>query len=171
MSGRKGLVTLQGNPMTLVGSPVESGDTAPNATVLDGDLSPVSLASFTGKIRVLLTVPSVDTSVCDAEVRRFNQEAAALGDDVVVLAVSMDLPFAQQRWCGAAGIDRVKVLSDHRDAAVGLAYGVLMEEVRLLARAVFVIDRTDRVCHSQLVREVADAPDYDAVLAAVTAAL
>jgi len=167
MSERTGLVTLHGNPVTLTGSAVGVGDKAPDFTVLDNDLSPVNLSSFRGRICVITAVPSLDTPVCDTETRRFNKEAEGLGPDVQVLVVSMDLPFAQKRWCGAAGIERVQTLSDHRDAAFGTAYGVLIKELRLLARAIFVVDREGVVRYVQLVKEVSQEPDYDNVIAAV----
>jgi len=167
MDERKGAVTLHGNPLTLVGNLVGVGDKAPNFRALNNDLAPVSLSSFDGKVRILCSVPSLDTPVCDMEMRRFNREAAALGDGVAVLAVSMDLPFAQKRWCGAAGANNVIALSDHRDGAFGRAYGVLIEELRLLARAVFVVDREGVVRYVQLVKEVSNEPNYEAVLGAV----
>lgn len=164
-------VTFMGNPLTLSGPLPALGQPAPDAVVLDAGLKPVRLSDYRGKTVVLVTVPSLDTPVCDTEARRFNQEAAALGDQVVVLAVSMDLPFAQARWCGAAGVQRVVALSDHRDAALGTAYGVLINELRLLARAVFVIGADGVLRYEQLVREVTHEPDYEAVLKAVRAAL
>ncbi|MFA7424677.1 MAG: thiol peroxidase [Desulfosarcinaceae bacterium] len=159
-------VTLDGNPMTLVGDPIQVGDTAPDAPLIDNEMKPVSLSSYRGKVVVLATVPSLDTPVCDMETRRFNSEATKLSDDVVILTVSVDLPFAQKRWCGAAGVDRVITLSDHREAALGRAYGLLIKELRLLARAVLVLDRDGIVRHRQLVKEVGDEPDYEAALAA-----
>src|SRR5690606_20549350 len=132
-------VTMRGNPRTLVGDEVKVGDQAPDFEVVNNDLQPVTLADYRGKVKVLLSVPSLDTGVCDQETRRFNEEAAGLGDDVVVLAISTDLPFAQKRWCAAAGVERVETLSDHRETSFGRAYGVLMDELRLLARAVFVV--------------------------------
>jgi thiol peroxidase len=158
---------MKGNPLTLLGEGVREGQKAPDFTALATDLSPVSLAPLRGKVVVLASVPSLDTSVCDLETRRFNQEAASLGPDVRILVVSMDLPFAQKRWCGAAGIENLRTLSDHRDAAFGLAYGVLIKELRLLARAVFVVDAEGIVRYTQLVREIATEPDYASVLAAV----
>jgi thiol peroxidase len=128
-------------------------------------MKPVSLSSYRGKVVILATVPSLDTPVCDMETRRFNSEATKLSDDVVILTVSMDLPFAQKRWCGTAGVDRVITLSDHRETALGRAYGLLIKELRLLARAVLVLDRDGIVRHRQLVKEVGDEPDYAAALA------
>jgi len=167
MKERTGLVTIKGNPLTLVGNEIKVGDKAPDFTLLDNDLNPVKLSSFLGKVVVLSSVPSLDTPVCDMETRKFNQEAAKLGSDVVILTISMDLPFAQKRWCGAAGVDRVKTLSDHRDAAFGTTYGTLLKELRLLARNIYVIDKKGTVQYQQLVKEVTNEPDYNAVLRAV----
>jgi thioredoxin-dependent peroxiredoxin len=167
MPDRKGLVTMKGDPLTLTGKEVKPGDKAPKFTVLDNGMKPVSPADFTGKVVVLASVPSLDTPVCDLETRRFNQEAAALGSDVAILTVSMDLPFAQKRWCGAAGIDRVVTLSDHREASFGKAFGVLIKENRLLARAVFVLDRGGVVRYAQIVPEIGREPEYAPVLEAV----
>lgn len=168
MNERQGIVTMKGNPITLVGAEPEVGDQAPDFTAVDNDLAPVSLDSFRGKVCVISAVPSLDTPVCDMETRRFNDEASRLGDDVVILTISMDLPFAQKRWCGAAGVDRVQTLSDHRDASFGMAYGVLIKELRLLARAVFVVDQQGIIKYVELVKEIADEPDYESILAAVT---
>ena len=167
MIERTGIVTLHGNPMTLVGADPELGQEAPEFEVVDNDLNTVTLSSLRGKICILSSVPSLDTPVCDVETRRFNDEAGKLGDDVVVLTISMDLPFAQKRWCGAAGVDKVRTLSDHRNARFGTAYGVLIRELRLLARAVYVVDREGKLQYKQFVNEVANEPDYDAVLGAV----
>jgi thiol peroxidase len=160
---------MGGKPVTLVGNPVKVGDKAPDFVAVDHELQPVGFDAFRGKVVVLASVPSLDTEVCSIETRRFNQEAAGLGGDVVIVTVSMDLPFAQKRWCGAAGVDRVVTLSDHRDASFGMAYGVLIKEVRLLARAVFVVDREGVVGYVQLVPELGREPDYEAALAAVRA--
>lgn len=167
MKERTGIITMKGNPLTLLGNEVEVGDAAPDFEVLSNDLSPVKSSSFRGKVCIVSSVPSLDTPVCDAETRRFNQEAGRLGSDVTVLVISMDLPFAQKRWCGAAGVTRVQTLSDHRDASFGTSYGVLIKELRLLARAVFVVDRNGLVQYVQLVKEITQEPDYDAVLTAV----
>jgi len=167
MQERAGIITMKGNPLTLVGNEVNIGDQAPEFVVIDNDLSPQSLEACHGKVCIISSVPSLDTPVCDMETRRFNDEASNLGEDVAVITISMDLPFAQKRWCGAAGVDRVQTLSDHRDASFGQAYGVLIKELRLLARAVFVIDQQGTVRYKELVKEVADEPDYEAVLAAV----
>lgn len=167
MKERTGIVTMKGNPVTLVGNEIAAGDTAPDVELTATNLSPVRISAYRGKVCVISSVPSLDTPVCDMETRRFNKEAMALGEDVAILTVSMDLPFAQSRWCGAAGVDRVVTLSDHRTAAFGEAYGVLIKGIRLLARAVFVVDREGVVRYVQTVGEIASEPDYDAVIAAV----
>ena len=167
MEERADMITMMGNPLTLLGPELKVGDVAPEIEVLNNDLSPVKLSSFHGKVCVISSVPSLDTPVCDMETRRFNEAAGKLGDDVVILTISMDLPFAQKRWCGAAGVEKVITLSDHREAAFGEAYGVLIKELRLLARAVFVVDRDGIIQYVQLVQELTEEPDYDAVLEAV----
>lgn len=164
MSERAGIITMHGNPLTLAGNDVKKGDIAPDATLLDNDLNPVKISSYKGKICVISSVPSLDTPVCDIETRRFNQEAEGLGEDVIILTVSMDLPFAQKRWCGAAGVDRVITLSDHRDASFAQAYGMLVKELRLLVRAVHVIDREGIVQYIQIVNEMSEEPDYAEVI-------
>ena len=171
MVERSGEVTMKGNPLTLVGPALKTGDKAPDFVVLNNDLAPVSLSAYSGKVCILCSVPSLDTPVCDLETRRFNQEAGNLGQDVVVLTISMDLPFAQKRWCGAAGVDKVITLSDHRDASFGTAYGVLIKELRLLARSVFVVDKEGTIRYIQHVKELTQEPDYEAVLKAVKACL
>ncbi len=143
------------------------GDPAPDFEVLANDLSPFKLSSLKGKVAIICSVPSLDTPTCDIETRWFNEEAAKLGPDVEILTISMDLPFAQRRWCGAAGVDRVTTYSDHRDAAFGQAYGVLIKELRLLARAVFVVDKSRSRALGQMVPELANEPNYDEVLKAV----
>lgn len=163
---RTGVVTFLGNPLTLVGPEIKAGDRAPDFTVLDNTLAPKSLADFAGGTVVLSVTPSLDTGVCDAQLRRFNQEAAALGDGVAVLNVSMDLPFANKRFCAVAGIDRALTLSDHRDASFGQAYGVLVKELRLLARAIFVVGADGLLRHVEIVPEMTHHPDYDKALAA-----
>lgn len=164
MKERKNVVTLKGNPVTLLGPEIKAGDKAPDFAVVANDLSGRTLADYAGKVLIIAAVPSLDTPVCDMETRRFNTEAAGLGDDVVILTVSMDLPFAQARWCGAAGVEAVQTLSDHRDASFGQAWGVLIKEVRLLSRAVFVVGRDGKVAHAQYVKEVSEEPDYAAAL-------
>ena len=167
MTEHPGAITMRGNPLTLVGELPEVGQSAPDFEVLDNNLTPVKFSSYQGKICVIASVPSLDTPVCDIETRRFNSEAAKLSKDVVILTISMDLPFAQKRWCGAAGIEKVITLSDHRNAEFGAAFGTIIKELRLLARAVFVIDKNGIVRLVQLVKEVSQEPDYAAVLASV----
>ena len=167
MEERDGIVTMKGNPITLMGTELQVGDKAPDFVAIDNDLNPVSFDSFRGKVCIVSSVPSLDTPVCDMETRRFNDEAGRLGDNVEILTISVDLPFAQKRWCGAAGVDRVQTLSDHRDAAFGQAYGVLIKDLRLLARAVFVVDKEGTIRYMELVKEIASEPDYDSILTAV----
>jgi thiol peroxidase len=167
MEERSAAATMHGNPLTLVGPELKVGDPVPELELLDNDLNPVNLSSYKGKVCVISSVPSLDTPVCDMETRRFNEAAGKLGDAVVILTVSMDLPFAQKRWCGAAGADKVVTLSDHRDAAFGTAFGVLIKELRLLGRSIFVADRNGIIQYIQNVKELSEEPDYDAVIAAV----
>ncbi len=161
-------VTMKGNPVTLVGNEVKVGQQAPDFTAVGEGLAEVSLKDTSG-VRLFVAVPSLDTGVCDAEVRRFNEEATSLGD-VKVYAISMDLPFAQARWCGAAGVENVITLSDHRDASFGENYGALIKELRLLARSIFVVDSSNTVTYVEYVPEVTSHPDYEKALAAVKAA-
>jgi thiol peroxidase len=167
MEERTGLVTMKGNPVTLAGNALKAGDAAPDFEVTGNDMKPVRFSSFSGKVCIMSSVPSLDTPVCDMETRRFNKEAAGLGPDVFILTISMDLPFAQKRWCGAAGVDKVITLSDYKTAGFGTAYGVLIKEMRLLARAVFVTDKKGVIRHVEIVKEIAQEPDYDAVINAV----
>jgi thiol peroxidase len=169
MKERAGAVAFKGDPLTLLGGDLKVGDNAPGASLLGNDMTEVRLSDVFASHRacVIATVPSLDTPVCDVEARRFNSSAAALGDDVAILAISMDLPFAQARWCGAAGVEAVKTLSDHREAAFGMAYGVLIKELRLLARTVFVVDRKGVIQYVQIVDEITAEPDYEAALKAV----
>ncbi len=160
---------MRGNPMTLVGPELKTGDAAPDFNLVDGSLKPVTLADTTGHVRIVSVVPSLDTPVCDAQTKRFNEAAASL-PGIDILTVSMDLPFAQKRWCGAFAVDKVKMLSDHKDASFGSNYGTLIKELRIESRAIFVIDRNNRVCHAEYVKEVADHPDYEAALRAARAA-
>lgn len=162
-------VTFKGNPITLPSTEVKVGEKAPNFTVLANDLTPFTLDSTKGQVRLIASVPSVDTGVCDAEVRRFNEAAAQL-DNVKVITVSVDLPFAQKRWCGAAGIENVQTVSDHRDLSFGEAYGVTIKELRLLTRAVFVIDSTDTVTYVEYVPEATEHPNYEAAIKAAKSA-
>jgi thiol peroxidase len=163
-------ITFKQNPMTLIGNEVKVGDTAPDFTVLANDLSPVTLQDSKGKTRLISVVPSLDTGTCDAQTRKFNESAAELGDDVVILTVSNDLPFAQKRWCAAAGIDSVQTLSDHRDLSFGEAYGVAIDELRLLTRSIFVVDSNDKVTYVEYVPEATEHPNYEKAIEAVKAA-
>ena len=165
MSERKGAVTLRGNPMTLIGPELKVGDKAPDFKLVGNDMKPVTLADTSGKVRIIACVPSLDTPVCDTETRRFNEEAGKL-PGVDILTVSMDLPFAQSRWCGAAGVKNVRTLSDYQERSFGPAYGVLIKELLLEARAVFVVDKDNTVRYVQYVKEMAEQPDYEAALAA-----
>ena len=168
---RTGIITFLGGPLTLLGNPVEKGQKAPDFTVLDNELSPRTLADYKGKTLILSVVPSLDTGVCDLQTRRFNSEAAGLGAGVRILTISCDLPFAQARWCGAAGATQLETLSDHRDLSFGTAYGVVIKELRLLARSIFVITKDGVVTHTEIVPEVTHEVNFDAALAAARAAL
>lgn len=168
---RKGIVTIKGNPLTLVGNEVKVGDKAPDFVVLDSELKEVRLNDFSGKIKVISVTPSLDTPVCDLQARRFNEEAAKLPEDVVVLDISMDLPFAISRFCTTARIDKVKAYSDHRDASFGNSYGVLIKELRLLARSIFVIDKNDYITYVEIVPEITEHPNYEKALEAVKASV
>ncbi len=167
MDERTGLVTMKGDGLTLLGDAVEVGQKAPDFEVVANDLSTVRFSSFSGKICVISSVPSLDTPVCQVMTRRFNKEAVGLGDDVVVLTISMDLPFAQKRWCGAEGVKNVTTLSDHRNASFGKAYGVLIKNLRLLTRALFVINKEGFFQYIEVVAELTNEPDYEAALNAV----
>jgi thiol peroxidase len=164
MKERTDLVTMKGQPLTLLGGELKVGERAPNFRVVANDLSQVQFPSFLGKVCIISSVPSLDTSVCDTMTRRFNQEAASLGPDVAVLAISMDLPFAQKHWCGATGVKNLQTLSDHREASFGKAYGVLIKELRLLARAVFVVDKQGVIRYTEIVKELRNEPNYEAAL-------
>ena len=166
-------VTLRGNPLSLGGSEVAVGQAAPDFTAVNNDLQPVKLSEAQGKVIILSAVPSVDTPVCDTETRRFNEEAAKLGEGIEIWTLSMDLPFAQKRWCGAAGVEQVKTLSDFRDRAFAEGYGVLIADGPLAgvtARAVFVVGKDGTLKHVEYVSEIANEPDYDAALNAAKAA-
>jgi thiol peroxidase len=162
---RAAATTLMGNPMTLVGPELKPGDTAPDFSVVDSSLKPVHLADTAGKTRIFSVVPSLDTPVCDAQTRRFNEEALKL-DTVDIYTVSMDLPFAQKRFCNSFALDNVKMLSDHKEASFGAAWGTLIKELRILSRAIFVVDADNKVKYVEYVPEVADFPNYEAALAA-----
>lgn len=167
---RQGAVTFKGNPITLLGPELKVGDAAPNFTVLANDLSPVTLEDSKGLVRIISVVPSLDTGVCDLQTRTFNEKASEL-EGVKILTISVDLPFAQKRWCGAAGVDQVQTLSDHRDLSFGKAYGVAIKELRLLTRAVFVVDKNDQIVYVQYVPEATNHPDYEAPILAAKKAL
>jgi thiol peroxidase len=166
---RAGATTMKGNPLTLIGPELQAGDHAPDFSVVDGTLSTVNLEKTGHNVRIISVVPSLDTPVCDLQTKRFNEEAAQMpGVDIVT--VSMDLPFAQKRWCGAFGVDRIKMLSDHRSGSFGEAYGTLIKDLRIESRAIFVLDKENIIRYVEYVKEVADHPNYDAALAAAKAA-
>lgn len=167
MEERKNVITIGGNPLTLIGIEVKSGDKAPSVSFLDGDLKDVKLEDFKGKIKLIATVPSLDTPVCDLEIKRFNSEAVNISKDVVIIFVSMDLPFAQKRFCQANEIENVKAFSDHREADFGNKFGVLIKELRLLSRAIFIIDKDNNVCYTEYVKEITSHPDYSKALEAL----
>jgi len=166
---RTGVATLKGNPLTLVGPELKAGEQAPDFTVNKSLVESASLKDFAGKIKLISVVPSIDTGVCDAQTRRFNEEASKLGDNVVVITISNDLPMAQGRWCGAAGIDKVTMLSDYKNVSFGDAYGVHIKELRLLMRSIFVIDQNDKIAYVEYLSEMTEHPNYEAALEAVRA--
>ncbi|GIP46972.1 putative thiol peroxidase [compost metagenome] len=168
---RANVATFKGNPITLIGPELKVGDTAPDFRLNKNLLEEATLQDYAGKIKLISVVPSLDTGVCDAQTRRFNQEAAGLGEDVVILTVSADLPFAQARWCGAAGVDRVVTLSDYKDNSFGKAYGVLIKEFALDMRAVFVLDKDNKIQYVEVLKEMTEHPDYEKPVAAVKALL
>jgi thiol peroxidase len=167
---RAGVTTMRGNPLTLIGPELKPGQPAPDFQAVAQDLSPVSLASTAGKTRLLISVPSLDTPVCSTETIRLNREIAAMGGNVQAYVISMDLPFAQKRFCGAENIANIQTVSDHRDASFGRNYGVLIKDLRLLARALFVVDAGNTLRYVQIVPEVAQEPNYDEALNALRAA-
>jgi thioredoxin-dependent peroxiredoxin len=162
---RPAATTMRGNPLTLIGPELKPGDKAPDFKLVDNSLKDVRLVDTGGQVRIISVVPSLDTPVCDAQTKRFNEEAAKL-PGVDILTVSMDLPFAQKRWCGAFGVDKVKMLSDHRDGSFGTNYGTLIKDLRIESRAIFVLDKNNIIRHAEYVKEVADYPNYDAALSA-----
>ncbi|MBI1336659.1 MAG: thiol peroxidase [Phycisphaera sp.] len=170
MTERTGVITFKGNPMTLVGPEVKVGSPMPDFTATGNDMKPRKLSEFKGKTVVVSVVPSLDTPVCDMQTRKFNEEAGKLGDGAVVLTLSVDLPMAQKRWCGAAGATHVTTLSDYKDHSAGVALGVRIKELGLLTRAVFVVDKAGVVKSAEYVSEVTKEPDYAKALAAVKAA-
>lgn len=157
-------ITFKNNPVTLSGQQVNEGDVAPNFTVLDNDLNQKSLDDYANKKKLISVVPSIDTGVCDQQTRKFNEEASQ--EDGVVLTISVDLPFAQKRWCASNGLDNVVTLSDHRDLSFGENFGVVMEGMRLLARSVFVLDQDNKVVYKEIVSEGTNFPDFEKVLEA-----
>jgi thioredoxin-dependent peroxiredoxin len=170
VTGRFGAVTSKGRPLTVLGEVVKVGDKAPDFTLTANDWRPVTLNDTAGKVRLISVVPSLETGICDAQTRRFNEEASALGDQVVVLTVSADLPMAQKRWCGAAGVERVQTLSDHYSMSFGNAYGTHIQETRIEQRSIFVVDANDTLTYVEYVPEIGQHPDYEAAIAAVKAA-
>lgn len=160
-------VTMKGNPVTLLGKEIRVGQTAPDCTLVANDLSEIKLSAYKGKKCILSIVPSLDTAICDLQTKRFNQEASKLGSEIVILTISMDLPFAQKRWCGATHSDKVITLSDYRYAQFGEAYGILIKGLRLLTRAIFIVDKKGIVQYKQIVPEITTEPDYNSVLEAV----
>ena len=171
MNERSGLVTMNGNPLTLLGTEIKEGDEAPDFEALTIDLSPFQFSKLRGKVCIISAVPSLDTPVCDSETRRFNEELERIGTDLPFFTISMDLPFAQKRWCFSSGVTRIELLSDHKNVSFGTSYGVLIKEFRLLARALFLIDGDGIVRHTQLVKEITEEPDYGKVLNALTEVL
>jgi len=164
-------VTLKGNPVTLSGKELKAGDAAPAFTLQDNSLGDVKLSAFAGKTVIVATVPSLDTPVCHAETKKFNDQLAALGDKINAVTVSLDLPFSMNRFCGAESIKNMRVGSDYQDRTFGKNYGLLIEELKLLARSVVILDKDGKVVYSELVKEVASEPDYDKALAALKSAL
>ncbi len=160
---RQGAVTLKGNPLTVIGPELKVGDKAPDFLCVDNTLKPVALGQTGNKVRIFSVIPSLDTPVCDAQTRRFNEEAAKM-PNVDIYTVSVDLPFAQKRWCGAFGVDRVKMLSDHKDASFGSHWGTLIKDLRIESRAIFVVDSDNIIRYVQYVKEVSDFPDYESAL-------
>jgi len=168
---RKDAITFRSNPLTLIGPEIKPGNPAPDFSVTAEDLSPAGLKDFQGKTILISVVPSLDTPVCDMQTRKFNQAVGNLPGDFSALTISMDLPFAQKRFCSTAGIEKIRVFSDHKDASFGTAYGVLIKELRLLTRAVFVIGRDGKVRYAEYVKEITEPPDYEKALQALKAAL
>lgn len=167
MAERTGLLTHKGRNLTLMGEPRHVGEQAPNVVLRGPDQSEVPLDRWSGKVRLISVVPALDTYICDLQTKRFNEEAAGLGEDVVVITVSAEHPYNQRRWCGETKVDKIEVLSDHYDMSFGDAYGTWIKEYRLDQRAVFVVDRDDRLTYIEYVPEISQHPDYEAALAAV----
>ena len=167
---RLGATTLKGGPLTLIGPELKMGDKAPDFAAVDTGLKPVTLASTGDGVRIFSVVPSLDTPVCDMQTQRFNKEASQL-PNVKIYTISMDLPFAMKRWCGAMGVDKIEMLSDHKTGSFGESYGTLIKELRIESRAIFVVDKTNHLCHVEYVKEVGDHPNYDTALSAAKAAV
>ncbi|RJX38214.1 thiol peroxidase [Paenibacillus pinisoli] len=166
---RTGVATFKGNPLTLIGPELKAGDQAPDFSLNKSLVESVSLSDYAGKVKLISVVPSIDTGVCDAQTRRFNEAAASLGDNVVVLTVSADLPFAQARWCGAAGVDKVVMLSDYKNNNFGEAYGVLIKEFALDMRSIFVIDGDNTIRYVEYLPEMTEHPNYEQAIEAAKA--
>jgi thiol peroxidase len=166
---RPGATTFKGGPLTLIGPELKPGDKAPDFKLIDTSLKEITLGDTGNSVRIISVVPSLDTPVCDAQTKRFNDEATKM-PDLEIITVSMDLPFAQKRWCGAFGVEKVRMLSDHRDGSFGASYGTLIKELRIESRAIFVLDRDNAIKHVEYVKEVADFPNYDAALNAAQSA-
>ncbi|MBZ5635650.1 MAG: thiol peroxidase [Acidobacteriia bacterium] len=166
---RPGATTLRGNPLTVLGPALKPGEKAPDFKAVDDSLKTLDLAGTGSGVRIFSVVPSLDTPVCDAQTKRFNEEAGKL-PDVKIYTFSMDLPFAQKRWCGAYGVDHVKMVSDHRDGSFGEAYGTLIKDLRIMSRAIFVLDKNNVIRYVEYVKEVGDHPNYEAALAAARGA-
>jgi thiol peroxidase len=166
MEKNKNKVTFKGEPVTLLGNEIKAGDQAPDFTALNNELKPTKLSDYKGKVKILSIFPSIDTGVCSKQNKRFDEEASKLSDDIVIIAVSNDLPFALGRYCGAEGINNLVTLSDHKDVDFGTKYGFLIEELRLLARGVVVVDQNDKVVYTEYVPEIGEEPDYDSAIGA-----
>lgn len=164
---RSGVITFRGNPLTLLGSDLPVGEKAPDFRVVDTNLNPVTLKDFAGRVLLISVTPSLDTPVCDMQGKKFNELAAGLSGDVVVANISVDLPFAQRRWCGANNIERIQVLSDYQERDFGQKFGVLIKELQLLARSVWIVDKGGVIRYKQIVSELTNEPDYDAALKAL----
>lgn len=167
VTARENIATVKGDPITLLGEEIKVGQKAPGFKVVASGLSEVSLEDFKGKIKLIASVPSLDTPICDLQIKRFNDEATKISKDVVIIFISMDLPFAQKRFCDAYNIKKVETFSDHKDGNFGLGYGVLIKELRLLARAIFIIDKNDIIQYVEYVKELGSHPDYETVLGAL----
>ncbi|WP_372663884.1 thiol peroxidase [Cohnella sp.] len=168
---RTGVATRKGNPITLIGPELKVGDRAPDFQLNKTVDEIVTLKDYAGKVKLMSVVPSIDTGVCDAQTRRFNEEASKLGDNVVIITISADLPYAQARWCGAAGVDRVVMLSDYKDSSFGKSYGVFIKESHLDMRSIFVVDANDQITYVEVLKEMTEHPDYEAAVAAVKSLL